>query len=102
MIEIIVLVGVFFLGIGTLGLIRFPGTLNRMHATSKSATLGVGFVAIAAAIEFYPDGSYLSALLTLFFLFMTAPTGAHLIARATYQEEEEKSQGASLRRFLQS
>jgi multicomponent Na+:H+ antiporter subunit G len=88
MIEAIILLGLFFLSIGTLGLLKLSDTLERMHATSEATTLGVGFMVLAGAIEFYPDGIYLSALLALFFLFLTAPTGAHMIARATYVEEK--------------
>lgn len=91
MIEILVTLGLFFLSIGTLGLLKLSDTLERMHATSEATTLGVGFTVLAGAINFYPDGAYLSALLALFFLFLTAPTGAHMIARATYSKEEKKN-----------
>jgi len=87
MIEILILMGLFFLSIGTLGLLTLSTTLERMHATSEATTLGVGFMVIAGALEFYPDGIYLSAILAVVFLFLTAPTGAHMIARATYTEE---------------
>ncbi len=88
-VEFFVVLGLFFLSIGTLGLLKLSDTLERMHATSEATTLGVGFTVIAGAINFYPDQIYLSAILALFFLFMTAPTGAHMIARATYQKNSE-------------
>jgi len=104
MIELLVILGLFFLSVGTLGLLSLSTTLERMHATSEATTLGVGFTVLAGAIEFYPDGIYLSALLALFFLFLTAPTGAHMIARATYVDEKKektgKKQGTSLRDYL--
>jgi multicomponent Na+:H+ antiporter subunit G len=80
--EILLVPGLIFLATGTLGIIRLEGTLNRMHASSKASTLGVGFVILAGATEFYPDGAWLTAVLALVFMFMTAPTGAHMIARA--------------------
>lgn len=102
--QFLILLGLFFLGTGTLGLLRLSNTLERMHATSEATTLGVGCMVLAAAIDFYPDGIYLSALLTLFFLFLTAPTGAHMIARATYMEEadgsEQDSKSTSLADFV--
>jgi multicomponent Na+:H+ antiporter subunit G len=101
MIEILILLGLFFLSIGTLGLLKLSNTLERMHATSEATTLGVGFMVLAGAVEFYPDGIYLSAILALFFLFLTAPTGAHMIARATYAEEQdEENPEASLNDFV--
>jgi len=89
-VELLVVLGLFFLGVGTLGLLKLSNTLERMHATSEATTLGVGFTVIAGSIKFYPNGAYLSALLALFFLFITAPTGAHMIARATYAQEDIK------------
>lgn len=100
MIEVFILIGMFFLAIGTLGLLKLSDSLERMHATSEATTLGVGFTVIAGAIEFYPDGAYLSAILALIFLFITAPTGAHMIARATYSTEENESRGKRLKKFL--
>jgi multicomponent Na+:H+ antiporter subunit G len=89
MIEILIYAGLFFLGIGTFGLLNLSSTLERMHATSEATTLGVGFIVLAGAVDFYPDGAYLSALLTLVFLFLTAPTGAHMVARAKYLRDQE-------------
>jgi multicomponent Na+:H+ antiporter subunit G len=104
MIEILILLGMFFLSIGTLGLLKLSDTLERMHATSEATTLGVGFIVLAGAVNFYPDGVYLSALLVLIFLFLTAPTGAHMIARSTHvgnkDDEERHKSSRTLRDFL--
>lgn len=86
-VEILVVSGMVFLTIGVLGLLKLPETLQRMHSTSEATTLGVGFTSLATAIKFYPEGSFLSALLAVVFLFLTAPTGAHMIARAKAGEE---------------
>jgi multicomponent Na+:H+ antiporter subunit G len=84
---LLVLVGAFFLVVGTVGLIRLPTVYNRMHATSKATTLGAGVIALAGFVLFgldpaSPGGDGLIALVTVLFLFVTAPTGAHLISRA--------------------
>jgi multicomponent Na+:H+ antiporter subunit G len=83
-------IGLLFLLVGTVGLIRLPTVYNRMHATSKATTLGAGFVALAGAVFFgfdpaSPGGDGLLALVTVAFLFITAPTGAHMISRAAQQ-----------------
>jgi multicomponent Na+:H+ antiporter subunit G len=102
MIEALILTGLFFLTVGTIGLIRLPGTMNRMHATSKATTMGTGLILIAGSVHFYPGNAALQALIALVFLFITAPTGAHLIARATYyrEQKEDESRGETLRDFL--
>jgi len=90
-VEILVILGLFFLSVGTIGLIRLPDVYNRMHATSKATTLGASSILLAGCIEFLPHGTGLTALVTIGFLFITAPTGAHLIARATYNSDGNPS-----------
>lgn len=38
--------GVFFFLAGTIGLLRFPDTLTRLHALTKADTLGFGLITI--------------------------------------------------------
>jgi multicomponent Na+:H+ antiporter subunit G len=78
----LVVVGVFFLGIGVVGLLRLPNVYNRMHATSKATTLGAASTLLAGFVVFGPAGAGLTSLVGIVFLFLTAPTGAHLISQA--------------------
>jgi multicomponent Na+:H+ antiporter subunit G len=80
--AVLVVVGVFFLAVGTIGLIRFPNVYNRMHATSKPTTLGTAAVFLAGFVHFGPGGAGLTSLVGILFLFLTVPTGAHMISRA--------------------
>jgi len=78
----LVAVGCFFLAVGTLGLLRFPNVYNRMHATSKPTTLGTASVFLAGFVRFGPGGAGLTSLVGIVFLFLTVPTGAHMISRS--------------------
>jgi len=78
----LVVVGSFFLLVGTVGIVRLPNVYNRMHATSKATTLGASSILLAAFVYFGGDGAGLAALVGIGFLFITAPTGAHMISRA--------------------
>jgi multicomponent Na+:H+ antiporter subunit G len=78
----LVVVGCAFLTIGTIGLLRLPNVYNRMHATSKPTTLGTAAVFLAGFVHFGPGGSGLASLIGILFLFLTVPTGAHMISRA--------------------
>ena len=82
LVLLLVAVGSFFLVVGTVGLLRLPNVYNRMHATSKATTLGAASIALAGFVYYGPGGSGLNALVTVGFLFLTAPTGAHMISRA--------------------
>ncbi|MFD1561966.1 monovalent cation/H(+) antiporter subunit G [Haloarchaeobius amylolyticus] len=79
---VLVVVGAFFLTVGTIGLLRLPNVYNRMHATSKPTTLGTAAIFLAGFVEFGPGSEGLTALIGIAFLFLTVPTGAHMIARA--------------------
>jgi len=78
----LVAVGCFFLTVGTLGLLRFPNVYNRMHATSKPTTLGTASIFLAGFVAFGPGGAGLTSLVGIAFLFLTVPTGAHMISRS--------------------
>jgi len=78
----LVVVGAFFLTVGTIGLLRLPNVYNRMHATSKPTTLGTAAIFLAGFVEFGPGSEGLTALIGIGFLFLTVPTGSHMIARA--------------------
>ncbi len=84
-ISILVIIGCFFLAVGTLGLLRLPNVYNRMHATSKPTTLGTAAIFLAGFVQFGPGGAGLTSLVGIIFLFLTVPTGAHMIARAAQE-----------------
>ncbi|SIS04297.1 monovalent cation/H(+) antiporter subunit G [Natronorubrum thiooxidans] len=78
----LIVVGVFFLTVGTIGLLRLPNVYNRMHATSKPTTLGTAAIFLAGFAYFGPGNEGLTSLIGIAFLFLTVPTGAHMIARS--------------------
>lgn len=85
----LVVVGLLIFGammtlLAAIGLIRFPDLLTRMHAATKTGTLGVGCTVLAVAVHFDDVGITARALLIVVFLFMTAPIAAHMIGRAAY------------------
>jgi multicomponent Na+:H+ antiporter subunit G len=82
LIVALVAVGVFFLTVGTIGLLRLPNVYNRMHATSKPTTLGTATIFLAGFVYFGPGNAGLPSLLGIVFLFLTVPTGAHMIGRS--------------------
>nr|WP_305794339.1 monovalent cation/H(+) antiporter subunit G [Halomarina rubra] len=94
-VAVFVLVGTFFLLIGTVGLLRLPDVYNRMHATSKATTLGAASMFLANVAYFGVLGEGLTALVGIVFLFLTAPTGAHMISRSAQKMGVEFADGAT-------
>ena len=84
LISVLILVGAAFTFIGSLGLVRLRDFYTRLHGPTKATTLGVGSLLIASAVFFShrDPGLSLHEVLVTLFLFITAPVGAHLMARA--------------------
>jgi multicomponent Na+:H+ antiporter subunit G len=78
------LIGAIFTFIAALGVVRLPDLFMRMHANTKSATLGVGFIMLGAAVYFGDITVTTRALAVVLFLIITAPISSHLLARAAY------------------
>lgn len=76
--------GAFLMFLTGLGLLRMPDIFTRMHAATKSASLGVALLLLAAATVFQEAMVVTKALVTISFIFLTAPVAASLLARAAY------------------
>ena len=81
--TVLVIVGVVFALVGSLGLARLSDFLKRLHGPTKASTLGVGCVLIASMLYFAATGRpALHELLITLFVFLTAPVSAHLLVKA--------------------
>ena len=87
LIALFLLGGLFFFFVGTVGLLRLPDVFTRMHATTKSDTLGTGLIIIAAMIYLGWDIAVIKLLFVLIFIWITNPTAAHIISKAVYHNE---------------
>lgn len=81
---LLLLIGVVLMLISALGVVRLPDLYLRMSASTKSSTIGVASVLLAAAIYFNDLGIATRAIATIIFLLLTAPVAAHMIGRAAY------------------
>lgn len=78
--------GLFFCGVGVLGVIRMPDALTRLHASGKVATLGLFGLLVGAAL-LMPAASLRILALGLFVL-LTSPVATHAIAASVYRRQE--------------
>jgi multicomponent Na+:H+ antiporter subunit G len=86
LIELVaIVVGVFFMFVSSLGVLRLPDFYSRLHAPTKAATLGLFFLFVAVAIGVPEKVVVTKALLALIFIAATAPVGAHIMSRAAYR-----------------
>ncbi|WP_018953582.1 monovalent cation/H(+) antiporter subunit G [Thioalkalivibrio sulfidiphilus] len=78
---VLVLCGIPFFFLGTLGLLRFPDVYTRLHALAKGDNVGLGLVCLGLGLQ---SGSLTLALkmLAIWLLMLIASAaGAGLIAR---------------------
>jgi multicomponent K+:H+ antiporter subunit G len=83
LISIFLVIGSFFMLVGGIGMVRLPDLFMRLHAPTKSSTLGLGSFLIAAMIYSATQGRFgFAELLITLFAFITAPVSANLMAQA--------------------
>lgn len=81
---VLMVIGAFFMLLAALGVVRMPDLFTRMHASTKSTTLGVACLMLGVAVHFGELAIAARALAVVAFVFFTAPVAAHMIARAAY------------------
>ena len=90
-VSLLLMIGLIFTFAGSLGLLRLPDIFCRMHATGKSSTLGVSSIVLASFVFSFSSsaaaGPSIKELLTIVFVFLGGPVGAHMIARAAYRSQ---------------
>lgn len=94
-VSVLIVLGALFALVGSIGMVKLPELLTRLHAPTKATTLGVGG-ALAASMVFFAglegELSFHELLITTF-LFLTAPISAHFIAKAHLHEHPELRDG---------
>lgn len=78
----LVIAGVTFMTIGSIGIVRFPEFYTRTHAVSKSDTLGIMLVISGLIVYEGATQTSLKLLLILMFVALSNPIGSHALGRA--------------------
>jgi multicomponent Na+:H+ antiporter subunit G len=87
--HLLIAVGILFFAAGTVGLLRFPDVFSRLHALTKADNLGLGFIALGAALLMGDVWSALKLFLVWLLAVLAAATVAQLIARAALERDSE-------------
>lgn len=77
---LLVAVGVGFLLLGSVGLLRLPDVYTRLHAVSKVDNLGLGFVVLGLLLRAGSIGEGLHLLLIWIVALASSTTASHLVA----------------------
>lgn len=82
---IFILIGTFFLILSSVGLLRMPDTITRMHAGTKASTLGMLLV-VLGAVAIAPHLWFKLLPLALFIL-LTNPLSSTILGRSSYLKD---------------
>jgi multicomponent Na+:H+ antiporter subunit G len=92
--SFLLVLGVFFFGIGTIGILRFPDFYSRLHAAGKCDVLATTLTLVAVALLNLQDFSWsnlaswdnvrvsLKMLTIVVFVYVASPTATHAITKA--------------------
>lgn len=97
-ISIFLLLGGFFILVGSIGLVKMPDFFMRLHGPTKATTLGMASLLIGAMIYFSSTQTGISAkeILISLFLLLTAPISAYMMIKSAIHhklESIERTQG---------
>lgn len=83
--------GLFFMLVGTFGILRMPDVYTRLHAAGMTDTMGAGFLLLGMALRtivgiMHGEGGYWFVLARIVFIYtfllFTSPIATHALARA--------------------
>jgi multicomponent Na+:H+ antiporter subunit G len=77
--------GVVLMFLSGIGVLRLPDVLARLQAGTKAASLGLACVFAGAAVLEPSVSAVVKLLLSMLFVFTTAPVAGHVIGRAAYE-----------------
>lgn len=85
--SVLIIMGVVFMLIASIGLLRFPDFYIRMSAITKGSTLGLGLILTGMGTYFNEPDILLKVLLIIGFTFLTSPVAAHVIGRTAVRNK---------------
>ena len=80
-------VGLFFMLVGAVGIVRLPDTYHRLHAASKCSTLGLLGLVGAAMLHVGTLAVVTKSIAVVAFAFVAVPVGSHLLAKAAHRDK---------------
>ena len=81
----LIIIGLFFLIVGSIGMLRLPDVFTRSHALSLTDSLGAMFVLGGLAVYQGFSTNLLKILVVLLLIYLLNPVIAHATIRAAYR-----------------
>ena len=84
-----ILGGLFFIVVGSIGVLRFPDVYTRLHAAGMTDTMGAGLVLVGLSFQEGLTLITVRLLMIWAFLLFTSPIATHALARAALHGKVE-------------
>ena len=82
-----IVLGVFFFAAGTVGLLRFPDTMTRLHALTKADNLGLGLVVLGLLPHAGSVTTGLKLVLIWLLVLFSSAVVSQLVARVARRQK---------------
>lgn len=83
--TVLILVGVVLSLVASIGVLRLPDVLSRMHAATKPQVVGLLLVVIGGALHLRTSVDVWMLVLVGAFQLVTAPVTAHVVGRLAHR-----------------
>lgn len=83
--DILLGLGLFFIAVAAVGLLRMPDFYSRAHAVSKTETMGLGLLMLGLALHEGASLVSLKLVVVVAFVFLANPVGVHLLTRTAFR-----------------
>ena len=77
-----IVTGLFFMVVGTVGILRMPDVFTRLHAAGMTDTMGAGFLILGMCLQAGLGLVLVRLVIVYAFLMFTSPISTHALARA--------------------
>ena len=91
---LLVSVGVFFFFAGTVGLLRFPDILTRLHALTKADNLGLGLIVVGLLPQVDDVWSAAQLLVIWWLILVSGTVVSQRMARLVQRTENTEGGGS--------
>ncbi|GAB3651948.1 monovalent cation/H(+) antiporter subunit G [Echinicola sediminis] len=82
---VFILMGVVFMLLAAIGLVRFPDFYIRNSASTKAAILGLGLILLGTGLYYNQLVIFVELMAIFLFIFLISPLTSHIVARAAFK-----------------
>jgi multicomponent Na+:H+ antiporter subunit G len=83
--SVCLVLGAMLTLIASIGILRFPDVLTRMHSATKPQVLGLLLVLLGLGLRLRDPGSIGLLALVALFQLVTSPIASHMVGRASFR-----------------